>query len=117
MLTYDPQAVAEYANDLDGKADWARLRFGLIYAFFGAVLSLMVMPALNEMFADSGIGMLRHWTMGKWSVLGCTLAGFILGWDAGASRASSLRLEAQNVLCQVEIERNTAGAPVAGESA
>ena len=115
MLTYDPQAVAEYANDLNEKADWARLRFGLIYAFFGTVLTLLVLPVLGDMFNELGTGV-RQWELSRWVALGSALAGFVLGWDAGASRASSLRLEAQNVLCQVEIERNTAGAPAAGES-
>ncbi|HEX8379870.1 MAG TPA: hypothetical protein VF619_04895 [Allosphingosinicella sp.] len=87
MISYDPKVIQEFADSLYSRAD------GIImtYSAIGALLGLLA----GYMVGGSGGG-----------VLG-VLLGLGIGYWMGTQRAFLLKLQAQQALCQVQIERNT----------
>jgi len=108
MARYDPNLVGELASSLDDEAG----RAPLLHAAVGAVLGGSLLGLLAGGFATGDL--LRA---GIATAAGLLLGG-VLGGALGAGRAASLRMQAQAVLCQMQIERNTRKEkPVSAESA
>lgn len=104
MVAYDASVIEEFAEALYAQAKWIVVR----YCAMGAVIGL----AIGYGFA--GAARLR----GAEAVVGGLVgaAGLVLGYSAGRARAFFLRLQAQQALCEVQIEKNTRG-PVAEQAA
>lgn len=108
MARYDPNLVGELATSLDDEA----VRTPLLYAAAGVIIGGSLLGLLAGGFASADF--LRA---GVVTAVGL-VAGGVIGWALGAGRAASLRMQAQAVLCQMQIERNTKKEkPVAMESA
>lgn len=96
QLEYDATVLQEFAKRLYRQADnlvgqWIFL--GVFFGIFGGVfLSKFLQLAPDH----------TNWTIG-----GLFLFCGFCGYSIGSGRAFKLRLEAQHVLCQVAIERNT----------
>jgi hypothetical protein len=86
MVAYDEAVIVRMAERLYAEAG----RVVVTYAFLGAVcLGLGGMAFGGEMAVVGG------------------LLGLAFGAAIGNARAEALRLQAQQALCQVQIERNT----------
>ena len=93
MSSYDPDIIRKHADKLylDAK------RAPLLYGFAGGIVGSTVGLGLGLGLESWGAGL----TLG---VLLAVLAGWV-GFSAGRSVASRMRLEAQSALCQVEIAK------------
>ena len=107
MMLYKPNVIQEYAVHLYAKANTIGRNYMILYGLGGGAAALGAAHAWLELpFA------------------GTLLVGFVsalvflfVGRSAGQSKAFYLRLQAQTVLCQVQIEENTRGtAPTQGVS-
>lgn len=89
-VTYDPSVIMIYANELYRQA--SSIVAG--YTFIGCALGL-------------GFGLLfRSFHPFIPALIGAALLGFI-GYSIGRAKSFSLRLEAQQALCQLQTELNT----------
>jgi hypothetical protein len=97
---YDSNILQQYADQLYRQASrivvWTVLRYG--FAVF--VVSIMFFIAIGS---QKQIDVNAAMTI----VLILTLLGCAAGVDAGRRKAFSLKLQAQQILCQREIEQNT----------
>ena len=91
VLDYDPQVIVTHARQLYAEARSIVLRYGLMGLVVGWIAGYVVSQA-----ADSAEAV--------WFV---ALVGTGLGVVVGRSKAFALKLRAQEVLCQLMIERNT----------
>lgn len=87
MVSYDPNVIQEFADKLYARADAIVVGWTAVGALAGFVLGSLM-----------GGGGTR--------IVLIFLAGAI-GYAVGMQRAFLLKLQAQQALCQVEIERNT----------
>lgn len=99
---YDPEVLQKYADVLYGQARslaaWTAIRYALA---FGVVVWLAVGMLLPIMRMRPDISSMNG------SALFAALIGALLGYNAGKIKAFSLMLQAQQVLCQRQIELNT----------
>jgi hypothetical protein len=99
---YAPHVLQQFADQLYREAKWIVVITALRY---GVVMLLLAMPALMVLdprarFAPfDSPNMLLVWL--------ATGAAFLAGLEAGRRKAFRLKLEAQKVLCNLQIERNT----------
>ncbi len=104
MTTYDENILRKYADDLYQQAKWivvwTAVRYGagvfLVALIFGIVIGSQ-QKQLAEEAANQGFGL----------VLFLTVVGIVAGVDAGRRKAFHLKLQAQEILCQRQIEINT----------
>ena len=94
---YDPAVIQDMANRLYNESKWLILRGAVVGALFGAMTGSIVALLLGEL--SSVIG-------GVAVVVFGTLCA-ALGASYSHSRTFLLRLQAQKLLCQVQIEINT----------
>jgi hypothetical protein len=87
MVSYDPNVIQEFADKLYSRAD-------------AIVLGWMALSALVGFFVGAMLG------GGPLRLLLIFLGGAI-GYAVGMQRAFLLKLQAQQALCQVQIEQNT----------
>ena len=94
MLSYDPIVIEKFAQKLYGRATSIVLSYSIVGIILGAAAGLYT----NQSSATF------------------VLAGFagVVGFLLGSQKAFLLKLQAQTVLCQVQIEKNTRN--VAGRS-
>jgi hypothetical protein len=98
---YDPQVLQEYADELFKQARYivirSALKYGIImllFSFLGCfVMARLVGPEVSDTIPAI--------------VIFTTLIGIAAGVDAGRREAFHLKLQAQELLCQRQIERNT----------
>lgn len=97
---YDSSILQQYADDLYSQAKgivlWTTLRYGAA-VFLIALVAVAAIGSQTRMDPSSArilIGIL-------------TFVGILAGLDAGRRRAFSLKLQAQELLCQRQIELNT----------
>lgn len=95
-VTYDESVIVAFAERLYRRAATIVITTALLFMLFGAAGGAAV-AALSRMPTDSRNGLAV--------VMG--LIGAIIGAVIGSERAFTLRLMAQQALCQVQIERNT----------
>lgn len=94
MVQYDPKVIQEFAERLYSRAK----AIVVVAAVLGAIVGFPAGIWLS-------IAMTRSPSIPA-GFVGCVLGG-LLGYVIGTQRAFLLRLQAQQALCQVEIERNT----------
>ena len=99
---YDPQILQDYADDLYKQARfvvmWTAIKYGLL-CFVISLLVLGVVKATQQ-------GAMGLNTM--WIIVGIvTFLGVLTGVGAGKLKAFNLKIEAQKILCQRQIEQNT----------
>jgi len=96
-IEYDPVIIGRYASRL-----YTRARsITVLYTFLGGVIAVggIGFVARAADFGTFGMG------MGEMLIIG--LVGALIGYVLGSERAFWLRLQAQNALCQAQIELNT----------
>lgn len=98
---YDPKILQEFADNLYYQARSIQATYllgGLFLGFFAPLLAPRVSFDAARLAADFNLAV----------VVGISvLVGGLIGYVAGRSRAFKLKLQAQQVLCQVAIEANT----------
>src|SRR6266853_2296078 len=96
---YDPNGLLQFADELCQKAQsivretaayYGVITFFASFFFFGGLprLGLIVWP-------------------GPLFILGITTTGILSGVSAGRKKAFAMKLQAQQILCQLQIEANT----------
>jgi hypothetical protein len=99
---FDPTVIERYAEMLYRKADSVRVGSAVTGAVLGVLFGAApVSPLGTYLPIPSTFGMATI-------LLGALLGGFI-GYAVGQGRAFRIRLQAQMVLFQLQLERNTAG--------
>ncbi|MCK6458155.1 MAG: hypothetical protein L6Q92_16700, partial [Phycisphaerae bacterium] len=92
-VTYDEGILQKVVNDLYRQASAIVALAMLLGAFVGTGIGQFSFPKdLGDSSVRSGIGL---------------LLGLLIGYFGGQSRAFSLRAQAQTLLLQMQIERNT----------
>jgi hypothetical protein len=96
VVEYDEKILVTMANKLYSEARWLVLR----YAFIGAILAALVVgiAATFQGLEPTNAGCILTAAAGMGALAGAVYAN---------ERAFMLRLEAQRILVQVQIERNT----------
>lgn len=97
---YDPRVLQQYADDLYSQAKWIIFGTALRYFFGALLLSLACAAALSVTPAGRGPAGLII------TIIFCII-GIASGIDAGRTKAFELKLKAQQILCQVQIEQNS----------
>ena len=95
MVNYDPTIIHQHASRLYSRADSLVILYGLMFAFFGLIGSVMFVKVVDV----GGIGL-----------AGAAINALIfalIGAAFGRARGFELRLQAQIALCQVQIELNS----------
>ena len=97
---FDPALLERYAEQLYRRADSVRIGSSI----FGAVLGVIfgAVP-LSRLGADLPI---PH-SLGFATMLAGGLVGAVIGYTVGEGRAFRIRFQAQLVLFQLQLERNT----------
>jgi hypothetical protein len=95
MVNYEAAVIQKFAEMLYSRAR----SIVVVYTVLGIIVGAVGAGALVR-----GLGIA--------SVVGAALCG-ILGYFVGQGRAFTLRLTAQQALCQIEIEKNTRGSSAA----
>ncbi len=93
MSVYDPKLQQDLADLLSLRAK----RIAPVFTAMAAIIG-------------SGVGLTIARSMGKQEVVSVALWAFVIGifgFVAGKERAFSLRMKAQELLCQKQIEANT----------
>jgi hypothetical protein len=111
---FDPSVIERYAEQLYRKADSVRIGSAIAGAVLGVIFGAAPMSPLGEYLpVPAAFAMATV-------LLGALVGGFI-GYVVGEGRAFQIRLQAQMVLFQVQLERNTSAAglstPVAAVAA
>jgi hypothetical protein len=99
---YDPTILQMYADQLYRDAKWIVFTTALRYAIIVFVLALLALMALDPRarFAPFDTpNIVPVWVV--------TIGAFVVGADAGRRKAFRLKLEAQKILCNRQIELNT----------
>lgn len=97
--SYDPQILQDYADDLYKQARYIVIRTALKYGlivFLVSILGCFIMARLAGPEVSDAVPAI---------VIFLTLVGIAAGVDAGRREAFSLKLQAQELLCQRQIER------------
>ncbi|MBM3465001.1 MAG: hypothetical protein FJX76_23120 [Armatimonadetes bacterium] len=96
MSRFDAHLVGELADSLDTEAD----KTPFLYAVAGAILGAAALSMmLTDLLAEGPHRVIAI-------VIGAAL-GLLLGFALGRQRAFAMRMQAQLVLAQVQLERNT----------
>jgi len=94
-VEYDPDVIQEFAEKLYAKARNVTVTSTIVYGMCGAISGLLM--GYFAKLPDSTTVL---------PVVGLLVMGGI-GYSMGATKAFTLRLQAQTALCQMQIERNT----------
>ena len=100
---FDPNIIERYADQLYRKADSLRIGSAVIGAVLGIVFGAVPLSPLGKYLPVPT-------TFGLATVLLGALCGGFIGYVVGEGRAFRTRLQAQMVLFQLQLERNTASA-------
>ena len=103
MATYDEKILQQYANDLYRQAKWiifwTAARYGLA-VFLVSILFCIAVGSQKQISTDTA-------NSGVVLVLFLTLVAIAAGVDAGRRKSFHLKLQAQQILCQRQVEINT----------
>lgn len=99
---YDAAILQQYADDLYAQARWVIVRMALIYGLvtFGVA---SIIANTNTLFRSNVSFTIQP------GVLLIALIAAAVGVAVGRTKAFKLKLEAQTLLCQCQIELNTRG--------
>ncbi len=107
---FDPSVIEQYAEQLYRKADSVRVGSAVVGAILGVAFGAAPLSPVGEFLpVPSAFGVATV-------LLGGLVGGFI-GYVVGDGRAFRIRLQAQMVLFQVQLERNTAQAAAPPQAA
>jgi hypothetical protein len=99
---YDSQVLQQYADDLYRQAQsimvWTAIKYGSL-VFLLSLIALSAFNAAQRSASDVSTGLVV--------VAVLTAVGVVVGVGAGRLKAFNLKLEAQRLLCQLQIEQNT----------
>jgi hypothetical protein len=99
---YNPDVLQQYADALYGQARYIVVREALKYGIVVFLLSVVVLAGISVMdhieFPNQGHEIV---------IVFLTILSVVAGVDAGRRKAFRLKLEAQQLLCQRQIEQNT----------
>lgn len=99
MAKYDSGILQDYADSLYRKAAWVTFWCGIVGAIIGVVIALILAYGVfSAQSADSS-------NTAASVVFG--IVGALIGVAIGQRRSFEYRLQAQTVLCQMQIEYNT----------
>lgn len=106
-MKFDPTVVETFTRRLYWQATKIVVKSVLTYAFVGWGGSMGAYYYLPAAWAhDYGVPM----------IVVTTVLCALIGWSVGSDKAFALRLQAQILLCQLQIERNTRAALVVGSA-
>lgn len=93
MANYDPKIIEEFAGRLYQQADAMLYK----YTLWGIALGIVpgILPYLTRGMASNSL-----------LIFGAIIGGF-LGWQVGRAKSLELRVRAQSILVQKQIEENT----------
>ena len=94
MVEYDPQVIQDYADGLYKQSK----SITTCYFFIGIFAAIIIFSKISEIL------------MGEFDFLIVAIGVFIggvMGLFAGKNRSMEMQLEAQQALCQVQIQKNT----------
>lgn len=94
MAEYDPKVIQDYAEGLYKQSKSVTT----CYFFIGIFAAILIFSKISEIL------------MGEFDFLIIAIGvflGSVMGLFAGRNRAFEMQLEAQQALCQVEIQENT----------
>ncbi|HJT54373.1 MAG TPA: hypothetical protein VJ848_11020 [Candidatus Angelobacter sp.] len=99
---YDPDILQHYADQLYRDAKWIIFTTALRYSIITFVIAMLILMALDARARFDPFGSPN--VVPVWAV---TIAGLLIGLEAGRRKGFRLKLEAQKVLCDRQIELNT----------
>ena len=102
MAKYDSGILQDYADSLYRKAAWITFKCSTLGAITGVVIALILVYGVRAPNAES-------WGTPALVIFG--IIGALIGFAIGQRRAFQYRLQAQTVLCQMQIEYNTRQKP------
>jgi hypothetical protein len=102
LVQYDPGTLQQFADDLYTQAKG----IVIVYAAWYTLLTFAVAWFLIGSPGTTGRGHIDALGSLPWAVV-IALVGLRAGLDAGRRKAFVLKLQAQQILCQQEIELNT----------
>jgi len=94
-VTYDANVIQSFADRLYREAIWIIYTGSFFGLIAGAIIGIIMAVVLQQRDNLAGA-----------TILGAVLGGLV-GYSRGRERAFKLKLEAQQALCNVEIEKNT----------
>ncbi|MEX2211516.1 MAG: hypothetical protein WD689_07110 [Gaiellaceae bacterium] len=101
LAEYDPTVISDAARRLYGKASASLVGSVAFGALLGAAFGAVPLTSLGDAWPiGSGFGFA--------TLLGGLLVGGVIGYVIGDTRALGYRLQAQGMLSQLQLERNTA---------
>lgn len=102
MVEYNPSFLQQFAQKLDHRANWT--------VAFWVILGLLIGAGLKfeaALFGANASGVAVSSSPDFLVMCLSAVVGGIFGYLVGANRAVMLKLQAQTVLCQLQIEINT----------
>ncbi|HEV7675862.1 MAG TPA: hypothetical protein VGQ12_15125 [Candidatus Angelobacter sp.] len=102
---YDQEVLQTFADVLYARAKWTALSSAFIYALAGGLSALLIIAAIPKLVPEEVL-----WVV----VLFVAVIAFFVGYEAGSKKAFNLKLQAQQVLCQRQIELNTSRSSACG---
>ncbi len=101
MTTYDEKILQQYADSLYQRAQWIVLWTAVIYGLSAFAIAVVL--------AFAGDSLVKEVSLDAWQslVIIVTVLGVVAGIVMGREKAFSLKLQAQQILCQRQIEINT----------
>lgn len=98
---YDSSILQQFADDLYSRAGWIIISVAAMYGIVVFVLSIIGVLAASHSSLQ----------VQEWGVIGTlTLVAVAIGVNRGREKAFQLKLQAQQILCQRQIEENTRAA-------
>lgn len=96
LVSYDPEVIQEFARRLYQRARTITLSYSIVGLLVGFAAALLIFASIRhgKFELNGGMGIIA-------------IIGALFGYFAGSEKAFKLRLEAQQALCQVEIEKNS----------
>lgn len=113
MTTYDDNILKQYADSLYRQAQWIVFQTAIVFGCIAFIISLIVMAAVAALGPQMGIrGDISSGEMVL--AVAITTVGIVWGINKGRRNAFRLKLQAQQILCQRQIELNTRSADAHG---
>ena len=98
---YDSSILQQFADDLYSRARWIIFSTAAMYGTVVFVLSIIGVLSASH----------SNLRVQEWGVIGTlTLVAVAIGVNRGREKAFQLKLQAQQILCQRQIEENTRAA-------
>ena len=100
--SYDATILEQFADSLYLQAKWITFRCALLFGFIAFILGFIgtsLLPSASVNGSNQAATVIA-------TVL--TVIAVLIGIEVGRRKSFRLKLQAQQILCQVSIERNTA---------